>query len=122
MTAVQKRELDRWPDVLIVSTKGKQSIASLLADGGALLNIVSCAVIDILVFLYKTWMVVSTLDPCSTLIINLVILDEIIAIYSQALVSLFNNQPFTRAPPRFIEDNFTRDVETVEQFCNQVCP
>ncbi|KAF9535602.1 RNA dependent RNA polymerase-domain-containing protein [Crepidotus variabilis] len=31
--AVDKRELDKWPDVLIVSTKGKRSIASLLADG-----------------------------------------------------------------------------------------
>lgn len=28
------RELDKWPDVVIVSTQGKRSIASLLADGG----------------------------------------------------------------------------------------
>ena len=52
--------------------------------------------------------------------INLEILDEIIAIYNQALVSLFKNQQFTSAPPGFIEENFTRDVETVEQFCNRV--
>jgi len=32
--AVDKRELDKWPDVVIVSIKGKRSVASLLADGG----------------------------------------------------------------------------------------
>ncbi|KAF8971781.1 RNA dependent RNA polymerase-domain-containing protein [Flammula alnicola] len=31
--AVDRRELDRWPDVIIISTQGKRSIASLLADG-----------------------------------------------------------------------------------------
>jgi hypothetical protein len=36
VNAVYKRELDRWPDVLVVSVKGKRSIASLLADGGKL--------------------------------------------------------------------------------------
>ncbi|KAF9471940.1 hypothetical protein BDN70DRAFT_868854 [Pholiota conissans] len=32
-SAVNRRELDRWPDVVIISTKGKRSLASLLADG-----------------------------------------------------------------------------------------
>ena len=32
--AVDHQELAKWPDVVIVSTKGKRSLASLLADGG----------------------------------------------------------------------------------------
>ena len=36
MNAVDRPEYSRWPDVLIVSTKGERSIASILADGGAL--------------------------------------------------------------------------------------
>ncbi|KAF4611719.1 hypothetical protein D9613_004267 [Agrocybe pediades] len=31
--AVDRRELDKWTDVVVVSVKGKRSIASLLADG-----------------------------------------------------------------------------------------
>jgi hypothetical protein len=32
---VDRRELDKYPDVVIVSTQGKRSLASMLADGGA---------------------------------------------------------------------------------------
>jgi hypothetical protein len=37
--AVDRRELDKWPDVFIVSTQGKRSLASMLADGGAFTTI-----------------------------------------------------------------------------------
>ncbi|KAF9479421.1 hypothetical protein BDN70DRAFT_692461 [Pholiota conissans] len=80
--AVNRRELDRWPDVVIVSTKGKRSLASLLADGD--------------------------MDG-----------DELIVIYDQAIVAAFQNKPFTSAPANFYEDNFTRSVEKVEQFCDR---
>jgi len=32
---VDRRELSKYPDVVIVSTQGKRSLANMLADGGA---------------------------------------------------------------------------------------
>jgi hypothetical protein len=39
---VDRRELDKYPDVVIVSTQGKRSLASMLADGGAFATFSTC--------------------------------------------------------------------------------
>jgi hypothetical protein len=46
---VDRRELDKYPDVVIVSTQGKRSLASMLADGGAFATFSTC----LFFFLFK---------------------------------------------------------------------
>lgn len=42
MKGVDRRELDKYPDVVIVSTQGKRSLASMLADGGVFATLSTC--------------------------------------------------------------------------------
>src|SRR5258708_1500737 len=46
--------------------------------------------------------------------------DEAIIIYDQIIVKLFKNRSFTQPPVNFMTDNFKRDVESVEQFCDRI--
>ena len=41
-------------------------------------------------------------------------------IYNKQVVDLFKNRAFTQPPPNFINDNFNRDVESVEAFCERI--
>ncbi|KAF8167315.1 RNA dependent RNA polymerase-domain-containing protein [Crassisporium funariophilum] len=45
--------------------------------------------------------------------------DELIVLWDPLLVSGFDNKPFTDAPKDFLSQNFYRDTETVEHFCDR---
>jgi len=46
--------------------------------------------------------------------------DEAVIIYDKTIVGLFKNRSFTQPPVNFMTDNFRRDVESVEQFCDRI--
>lgn len=62
------RELDKWPDVVIVSTQGKRSIASLLADGGMLNIFQGPSTFDDVVVTLQIWTEVHFLLQISNLL------------------------------------------------------
>jgi RNA-dependent RNA polymerase len=46
-------------------------------------------------------------------------LDELIAVSDPKIVQAFQNKPFTNPPEKLLEDNFIRDIESVEAFCQR---
>ncbi|KAF5385050.1 hypothetical protein D9615_001000 [Tricholomella constricta] len=80
---VDRPELFNYSDVLIVSTKGNVSFASLLSGGD-----------------YDG--------------------DDLFIIREKSLVEPFQNKPLAPMPQNFMEDNFERHPERVEQFAHRV--
>ncbi|KAG6883508.1 hypothetical protein C0993_005764 [Termitomyces sp. T159_Od127] len=114
--AVDRPELSRWVDVLIASTQGEKSFASMLSGGGEY---------D---YLFRTFMTTNEFKQITTAV-SIVLhtlqvfnrsLDSVFILFSNSLLEDFKNKPVKPIPPSFMDDNFQKHPERVKQFAGRV--